>query len=103
MYNINDKKGTGRTTRMLSEASKLCDKGRAVYVIAASAHEAKRLQHQSGDERIKFETEQSVGNLDWGTMSLSGAHPNCVVLVDHWVIQQRLHNALVMLHRFDNE
>lgn len=39
---MDDKRQTGRTTRMLLEALRLCDRGRAVYVIAANEQERVR-------------------------------------------------------------
>ncbi len=91
---------TGRTTRMVQHAVELAKQGRAVYVVMANDHQAQEFQKiiptQSG---IKFETHLS--NLDWETMRLLGAHPNCVVLVDHYVIERRFSAMLEMLHAYD--
>ena len=100
-------KGTGRTTRMLGEAKALARQGRAVYVIAATREHAKMLERIAGEEGqqlgIKFETAGSHGNFDWMTMRLTTAHPNCVVLADHYAIEVHFRAALEMLHRFDGE
>jgi len=95
---------TGRTTRMLEEAKALSTQGRAVYVVAANQHHAKQLACSLGKEwngQIKIETEGSLGNLDWETLTLRGAHPNCVVLIDHYAIESRFARVLEMLHRYD--
>lgn len=93
------KRATGRTTRMLQEASRLIDEGRAVYVIMDSKAAIDRVREF--DDRIAFETPASSVTFDWEMMRLRGAHPNCVVLVDHYAIEQRYARLLEMLTRFD--
>jgi hypothetical protein len=34
-------------------------------------------------------------------MTLRGAHPNCIVLVDHFAIERRYAAVLEMMHRYD--
>lgn len=93
---------TGRTTRLLQEARRLSDEGRAVYVIVSSDELVKSFQTEEFRRRgIKVETMASVGNLELETMRLRYAHPNCAVLVDHYVIERRFRPMLEMLHRFD--
>lgn len=94
---------TGRTTRMLEHAKKLAREGRAVYVIADNAMDMRRLEAECNEPSlgIKFETPHSPGNFDWETMRLIGAHPNCVVLVDHHAIEDRYARILEMLHAYD--
>lgn len=96
---------TGRTTRMLEEAKRLAESGRAVYVIAANDSHARQLERQAGNEYlrlgVKFESPASVGNFDWKELRLLGAHSNCVVLVDHHAIESHFARMLEMLHRFD--
>lgn len=96
-------RGTGRTTRLLEHAKKLAREGRAVYVIAGNARDALRLQMLCGEPTlgIKFETPRSPGNFDWEQMRMIGAHPNCVVLVDHHAIEDRFARVLEMLHAYD--
>lgn len=89
---------------MLLEAARLALAGRAVYVITATREHAKQLESQVAGLwplGIKFETPDSVENFCWRTMSLTGAHPNCVVLVDHFAIESHFAEMLDMLHRFD--
>lgn len=94
---------SGRTTRMLVEAERLASDGRAVYVIAANMAEVSRLQSLlRSDSGVKVETCDSPGNFDWDTLSLKGAHPNCVVLVDHYAIECRFRRILDELHRYDD-
>jgi hypothetical protein len=100
---------TGRTTRMLEHARKLANDGKAVYVIASSEHHARQLSLAiGGDGRIgvdirgiKIETPTSCGNFDWETLSLRGAHPNCVVLVDHHTIEMQFAHILEAMHAYD--
>lgn len=96
-------RGTGRTTRLIAHAKKLAREGRAVYVIADNTQDARRLQMLCGEPNlgIKFETPRSPGNFDWGQMRLLGAHPNCVVLVDHHAIEDHFARVLEMLHAYD--
>lgn len=88
---------------MLKHARELAKQRRAVYVVAANENHAAMLRKQLGDEPngIKVETEQSLGNLDWQTMTLRSAHPNCVLLVDHYAIESRFGRLLEMLARYD--
>lgn len=94
---------TGRTTRMLEHAKKLSSEGRAVYVVADNQREVQRLTIELGEGKhgIKVETPESLGNLDWKTMTLRGAHPNCVVLCDHHTIEDRFGAIVRMLHAYD--
>lgn len=101
---MKDLKHTGRTTRMLEEAKRLASLGRAVYVVAADeAHAAilKAALPPKAETGISVETPESLGNFDWHYMRLMRAHPNCVVLVDHYTIESRFALMLNMLHRFD--
>ncbi len=109
---MNSKAKTGRTTRMLLDALQLCSGGRAVYVIAANERERIKLNMQiealgrgpwERDEKafVKVETVQSVGNLNWETITLRGAHPNCVVLVDHYAIETHFSRIFDMLTQYD--
>ncbi len=96
-------RGMGRTTRLLEHAKKLAREGRAVYVIADNTRDMRRLEILCGEPSlgIKFETPRSLGNFDWEQMRLLGAHPNCVVLVDHHAIEDRFARVLEMLHSCD--
>ena len=109
---MNSQVKTGRTTRMLIDTLRLCNGGRAVYVVAANERERRRLNEQvdtlgrasyqkDGKAFIKVETPESLGNLNWWAVSLPGAHPNCVVLVDHWTIESHFSQMLEMLTRYD--
>lgn len=99
---------TGRTTRMIKQAVELAKAGKAVYIVAFT------LEHKAGIERrmdnegidferlgIKVEAQYHLPEFDWKTMTLPGAHPNCVVLVDHATIESRYRHLLEMLHRYD--
>jgi hypothetical protein len=99
-----NKRNTGRTSRMLERARQLSHQGRAVYVIAATQRHADDLRYQLGPDAngIKVETIGSVGiRLNWETLTLDGAHRNCVVLVDHYAIESRFGAILDELIRYD--
>ena len=98
------KRRTGRTTRMLQYAMQLSELGRAVYIIAANEKQAKDLRLQLGNEPhgIKVETESSLGDFDWQRLTVPGAHPYCVFLVDHYAIERKFGALLNMLTNFDN-
>ncbi len=100
-------KQIGRTTRMLNHAKELARQGRAVYVVAANGRHLHDLEVMAGEEAqqlgIKFETDGSLGNFDWQNLCLRGAHPNCVVLVDHYAIECKYATVLEMLNRYNVE
>lgn len=90
---------------MLEDAVGQARNGRAVYVVAATQAHARMLENMSGkvahELGIKFETAQTLGNFDWRTMRLAGAHPNSVVIADHYAIEAEFAAMLEMLHRYD--
>lgn len=98
---------TGRTTRMLTRAMELAREGRAVYVMCANHAHARALAATARflgvvpADGIKFESPESLPTFDLETMQLGGAHPNCVVLVDHWAIEHKYADMLEELHRYD--
>jgi hypothetical protein len=94
---------TGRTTRMLEEAKRLDAEGKAVYIVVANQREVDRILDLLGPDypSIKAETVSSLCNFHWEDMRLRGAHPNCVVLADHYAIESQFGMMLDMLHRFD--
>jgi hypothetical protein len=95
-------RGTGRTTRMLAEAKELAKSGKAVYVIAATQAHVRQLEEMIGADMrnlgIKIEVPR---DFCWDQMRLLGAHPNCVVLVDHYTIEMKYAPILRMLHKYD--
>jgi hypothetical protein len=98
---------------MLKQAIMLTLKGRAVYIIGRdSGHnetmrtmlDALLIEDVHGPmNSIKFETLYTLDNFDPVKMKLIGAHPNCIVLVDHAVIESRYNLLIAELHRYDNE
>ena len=85
---------------MLAHAVQLAKAGRAVYIIAANAREEERLQRLV-PEGLGITVETDSCDLDWTTMALPGAHPNCIVLADHYAIESRFAKMLDMLTRYD--
>lgn len=105
---ISRKRNTGRTHNMLVHAHLLAEEGRAVYIIAHDQHQARRFEKEIKDSSIKVEVLKSTNNwselnFDWETLTLRGAHPNCVVLLDHHVIEKRFWRLLEMWSRYDNK
>ena len=95
---------TGRTTRMMEEAKARARAGRGGYVILGHAAHKRHLEDEESIHLgIKFETPTSMSNFDWPTMRLKGAHPNCLVLVDHYAIESYFSRMLAVLHRYDKE
>ena len=102
---IDAKRRTGRTSRMLERARQLARDGRAVYVVAASQHHARQIKQMLGSDEgggIKVESADGLRNsLDWEGLTLRGAHPNCVVLVDHYAIESRYSAIIEEWLRYD--
>jgi hypothetical protein len=97
-------RGTGRTTRMVQRAIQLNHIGKAVYIIAANLAEQHRIEHILPEHlrgQIKVETSDTPGNFSWEHMALIGAHPNCVVLADHFAIECHFAAILKELHAYD--
>lgn len=94
-----EKRRTGRTTRMLEHAAELARQGRAVYVVF-NMPAGPALREKYPD--ISFETQASLGpSLDLEHLRLRGAHPNCVLLVDHYVIERRFGRLFEMMTAYD--
>ena len=88
---------------MLAHAKELSTEGRAVYIVADNRRDAQKIEILlgDGDHGVKVETPESLGGLDWSNLTLRGAHPNCVVLVDHHTIEDKFSAVLKMLHNYD--
>lgn len=86
---------SGRTTRMLATARLLAEQGRAVYVVGEDERHAEILArefdaHFTNRRGVKFE-ERHFSDLEFQVggdgVRGRGMHPNCVVLVDHYVCE----------------
>lgn len=99
---MNNTRGTGKTTRMVQEALRLEEEGKAVYVVVAS-HQKQAIKDMLPEgSSVKIETNDTLSNFDWDTMRLRGVWVACETLVDHFLIERRYHKILEMYHRFDN-
>ena len=101
---LEERKRTGRTSRMLSEAKSLAEQGRDVYVVFNDRSQANHWRNMFGEALaeklgVKFETAHEVG-LDWEIMTVRGTHPNCVFLIDHTAIEQRYKKQLEMMNKY---
>lgn len=108
-------RGSGRTTRMIEEALRKHDEGRAVYILCHDNNfkrEAERLAmlicKQKGvslPSSIKFETVESLGfsNINWERKQLYHAHSNCKLIVDHHVYAKYFGFAIEGYHEYDNQ
>jgi hypothetical protein len=95
-----EKRSSGRTTRMVEHAIRLAATGRTVYVVVLNT--AQRMRWENKEPKVRFETEASLGDdLDWERMRLRSAPPNCVLLVDHAVIEARFRNVFQMWQQYD--
>lgn len=93
---------------MLADAVRLAREGRAVYVMVNTHHYGKQLCAQLPVEigeihGIKFETPDELPNFNWKTMELEGAHPNCVVLIDHHAVETIWASILNAWVRYDED
>jgi hypothetical protein len=90
---------------MIEHAKDLSDIGYAVYIMAATHKDAGRIKELVGKDYqdIKVETEASLKGFDWNTFIAPAAHPNCKVLVDHFVIESKYPRALQELFAYDME
>lgn len=94
------KQRSGRTSRMMTEARRLRDEGRAVYVVFATKRHAD-MHDTPENEGLSLESIQSLRTLDHRTGRLVGAHPNCVVLVDHYAAESMFPWLWAQISRFD--
>ena len=99
---------TGRTTRMIQRALRLCwEDKRAPYIIAANERQRVLIRHMVEDlaagkpHGVKVETWNSLLGFSCETMTAPLMHKNCVVLVDHFAIENRFALLLEELHRYD--
>jgi hypothetical protein len=89
------KTATGRTTRMMRRAISLAIQGRAVYILAASKSHKKQLDEMrakmeprsTGIQFLDASDERDTAEINWHTLSLNGAHPNCILLCDHFALE----------------
>lgn len=102
------KRQTGRTTRMILEAIRQATNGRAVYILAASIPQQRFLAQRLRDLEveclnIKVETTASLGYIPDLSPEprLRGAHPNCVLLVDHHYLEVMYGAILDAWTRYD--
>ena len=87
---------------MLEEAKRLSRMGFSVYVVAAYEVQAAHFKDKLKDyPSIQVETFSTLDNLDPTTLSLTGAWPNCRVLVDHYAIERKYAGILEELVRYN--
>lgn len=96
---------TGRTTRMLEHAIWLAEQRRAVYIAMESRAQAEQLEQQRREKApwstgIKIEPYDDM-DINWESMTLRGAHKNCVLLIDHFVIEKKFFRMLQMQEQYD--
>ncbi len=81
------KRATGRTTRLIAKAVELAAQGRAVYVIARQYRDLQAVIDATyPDSGIKCEP-CLPGGWQWSQMRVLGSHPNCVWLIDPFVVE----------------
>ena len=108
---MNSQAKTGRTTRMLLDALRLCRARQQVYVVATNIADITRLNRMlDALGRTKEEIDglafvkvvsSSGGNFDWDLAIVRGAYSGSIVLIDHWAIESHFSYILSMLTRYD--
>lgn len=117
-----EKRQTGRTTRMLEAAIKTASKGYYVIVICATAHDTEMLAiktremlkyHSGGQTKIYSESWRPGGqisfdscNLDqwnWRLLIMTNAHSSCKYYIDHAAIEITFNGMLHELFRWDKD
>jgi len=115
---LDDRRGTGRTTRMLDAALDAALHGQTVAVVAADELDVGRFQQmlesmahgsiiQVRNGRLDFPN-ASISirapalTFNWMTLRFQGMDQATMVLVDHYAIEMYWGNMLTMLHRFDS-
>lgn len=90
---------------MMQHAHQLAENGRAVYVVALNQLHVESLRRVvKPGSGIKIESfEEIEQELDIYNCRLRYGHPNCVVLLDHAVIERYFLQLLNQLHAFDSE
>lgn len=98
---------SGRTTRMMQHAVQLDQNGRAVYVCIRDKGQIPALEKIRRNlcpkaTGIQYDTPVHL-DIDWETLTLRGAHPNCVLLIDHAVIEHTFGRVLQMHRQYDSD
>jgi hypothetical protein len=122
-----ERRGTGRTTRMLQEAIREAREGKRVFILAdnyvhsktlfniliglrqgepwfvAPFHFRVNVSDPSGQDMDGSITVTTPGQIDfhWDLMRAFTFGPEAVYMVDHFTIESRVNNLLSMLHRWD--
>lgn len=98
-------KRSGRTTRMVLHAVELARQARTVYVCMPTHKICQDWEKWRDDMQplatsIHFRTVAEL-DIDWQRMRLRQGNPNCILLVDHFVIDCQFFNVLRMRHAYD--
>lgn len=109
-------RGSGRTTRMIEEALRKHEEGRAVYILMHDMRMKRelellamricRMRGKVLSSLIKFETVESLGGInliDWKNRKIHGAHPNCALIIDHHVWATHFGFAIEGYHEYDSQ
>lgn len=84
-------------------AMALTSLGRKVYVIAEDPRTVGAINIMLNDypTRIAVENGSMMSNIDWFSLTLERAHPNCQLLFDPWMLRRRFAGALQTITRWD--
>lgn len=94
-------RGTGRTTRMLQEASRYESEGKRVFVVAAHHGHAIFIRDMlPKGTTINVISPESRDSFDWDTLSIRGTRDS-ICLVDHYAIEAHFTPLIEMFHRYD--
>ena len=110
-----DRRGTGRTTRMLKHGVELANSGKKVVIVAHNTEHKRQLMRVYWDMAKEYDMVDRIMNNThfWYTDSyvfvwhsgmkpkLQGMDPESIVLVDHYAIANYFKDIFDEYHRFD--
>ena len=103
---IDNRRGTGRTTRMVKQALADVRAGYRTYVVMHNddaVNWAKSYFREAERQGVQFETVRTMGGFDHITCTFLRAHEACRIHIDHHTIFTLYGNALEHFHRWDSE
>lgn len=97
---MDNKIGSGRTSRLIHHAITLAKQGTPVVIMAGTEAHARDIRKLVGPHRITVITH--THGMNWEAMR-HRSYLGSVLLVDHFAIEKHFATMLEMLHRYDLE
>ncbi len=93
---------SGRSHRLIEKAKHFDSIGKTVYVVSANKDHTILLKSAfRSHPGIRVESIDSIGYINWGTLRVHGAYPNCEFLFDHYALETYFEAVNAARHRFD--